>query len=92
MAMRNLTVTFHTNVYSEKSNQSRRGFEFPTRLATLLGWKRGKSFVLALTVAKPSGEVVFHGLAPFTSGTEIRDRRLEYGEPIRVTACAAPPG
>jgi hypothetical protein len=93
--MRNLAVTFHANVYSKKSDQSRKGFEFPEKLAEQLGWKKGKRFTLALTITKPSGEVVFHDLASFTSGTEIREarifRNLEHGEEIRVTAYS-PPG
>jgi hypothetical protein len=94
MAIRNLTVTFHTKAYSKKSNQSRKGFEFPVSLARLLGWKKGKPFTLALTITKPSGEPVFHGLTSFTSGTEIRAANifddLEYDDPIKVTACNAP--
>jgi hypothetical protein len=38
MAMRNLTVTFHTNVYSKNW----KGFQFPEPLARLLGRKKGK--------------------------------------------------
>jgi hypothetical protein len=83
MAMRNLTVTFHTNVYSKNW----KGFEFPAPLARLLGHKKGKPLTLALTIAKTSGESVFHGLASFTSGTEIGKasilRNLEHGEEIR---------
>jgi hypothetical protein len=94
MAMRNLTVTFHTTVYSKKSEQSRKGFEFPKQLAKLLGWKKEERFTLALTITKPTGEVVFHDLAEFTSGTEIREVRifgnLDYDDEIRVTACNAP--
>ncbi len=94
MAMRNPTVTFHTTVYSKKSEQSRKGFEFPKHLAELLGKKKGKPFTLALTITRPSGEVVFHDLASTTSGTEIREARifdnLEYGDEIRVTACNPP--
>jgi len=88
--MRNLTATFHTNVYSKNW----KGFEFPAALARLLGYKKGKPFTLALMITKPSGETVFHGLASFTSGTEIGMasifRNLEHGEEIRVTACNAP--
>ena len=56
MAMRNLTVTFHTNVYSK----SWKGFQFPEPLARLLGRKKGQRFTLALTIEKLNGEVVFH--------------------------------
>lgn len=94
MAIRNLTVTFHTKVYSKKSKDSRKGFEFPASLARLLGWKRGKPFALALTIRNPSGEPVFHDLASFTSGTEIRAVHifddLDYDDLIQVTACNAP--
>jgi hypothetical protein len=90
MAMRNLTVTFHTNVYSKNW----KGFQFPAPLARLLGRKKGKRLTLALTITKPSGETVFHGPALLTSGTEIGMatifRNLQHGEEIRVTACAAP--
>jgi hypothetical protein len=92
--MRNLTVTFHTNVYSKKSGQSRKGFEFPKQVAKQLGWKSGKPFTLALTITKPSGEVVFHDLASFTSGTEIREarifRNLQHDDEIRVSAWNSP--
>jgi len=81
-------------VYAKKSNQSRKGFEFPTLLAELFGKKKGKPFALALTITRPTGEVVFHGLAPFTSGAEIREagifRDLDYDDEIRVTASKAP--
>lgn len=90
MAMRNLTVTFHTNVYSKNW----KGFQFPEPLARLLGRKKGKRLTLALTIAKLTGEVVFHGVASLTSGTEVGMasvfRNLEHGEEIRVTACKAP--
>jgi hypothetical protein len=90
MAMRNLTVTFHTNVYSKNW----KGFQFPAALARLFGRKKGKKLSLALTITKPSGEPVFHGLASLTSGTEIGMasifRNLEHGEEIRVTACNVP--
>jgi hypothetical protein len=49
---------------------------------------------VALTITKSSGEIAFHGLAPFTSGTGIGRasifRSLEHGEEIRVTASKAP--
>jgi len=48
MAMRNLTVTFHTNVYSKNW----KGFQFPSPLARLLGRKKGKKLTLALTKYK----------------------------------------
>lgn len=50
--MRNLIATFYTNVYSKKSNQSRKGFQFPKELAELFGWKRGRKFRLPLTITK----------------------------------------
>jgi len=91
MAMRNLTVTFHTNIYSKNW----KGFQFPAPLARLLGRKKGKKLTLALTITKSSGEPVFHGLASLTSGTEIGMasifRNLEHGEEIRITACNVPP-
>ena len=90
MAIRNLIVTFHTNVYSKNW----KGFQFPAPLARLLGRKKGKKLTLALTITKPTGETVFHGPASLTSGTEIGMasifRSLEHGEEIRVTACNAP--
>jgi hypothetical protein len=92
MPMRNLTVTFHTNIYSKKSARSKKGFQFPKELFKLFRFRRHGS--VALVITRTSGEAVFHGLGNFTSGTEITKaaifRDLDFDEEIRVTASCPP--
>jgi len=81
-----VTITFDTKVYSKS-----KGFQFPVPYARGLGWVRGKPFSVALQITKfSSGEPVFRGTVPFSSGSEITSRavfrRLEIGDAIRVTA------
>jgi hypothetical protein len=54
----------------------------------------GASSRVRTTSSGLTGEVIFHGLAALTSGTEggmaSIFRNLQHGEEIRVTACKAP--
>lgn len=86
-----VAVTFDARVYSKRSAQSRKGFEFPISLARAFGWRRGKPLSVDLWIARlSSGDLVSSGTFPFVSGTEIRDpdlfQNVEFGESIRVTA------
>src|ERR1700722_4792775 len=95
MAIRNLTVTFHTDVREWKGKPRKKGFNFPKALAQAFGKKsRKKQLTLHLVITKPSnppGEPAFEGRARLVSGTEITRpkifRQLKKGEEIRVKAC-----
>ena len=56
MTARNMSVTFHTDVYKRKP-----WFQVPRSVARLLGVKSGD--VLAVGISKPDGELNYHGLA-----------------------------
>jgi hypothetical protein len=87
MTARNISVTFHTDVHN-----SRPWFQVPRAIARLLGVKSGD--VLAVDLSKPSGELIYHGLAKLESGTEIVhiSHILKRGAEIRVTVCLPPEG
>jgi len=89
MKARNISVTFHVDVYN-----SRPWFQVPKQIVRLLGLKSGR--VIAVSVSTPEGELLYHGLANLHSGTEIYDahisKRLTKGEEIRVTASRPPEG
>jgi hypothetical protein len=91
--MRNLVVTFDTNLYSKKSKESKKGFQFPKILAKAFGYRPGKKLTLDLAItrlSKLSGKPVFEDRARLTSGAEVTTPKifhdLEFGEEIRVIA------
>jgi len=94
MAIRNLTVTFHTDVREWKSKPPRRGFNFPKALAQAFGKKKGEGLTLDVRIENSSGEV-FDGRALLVSSTEMTTpkifRNLKKGEEIRVKACNPQP-
>lgn len=89
MIVRNLTVTFDTNVWP---NSKRKGFFFPKSLAVAFGKKRDEGLSLDLKIAKTSepSRTIFGGSALLVSETEITTPRiflkLDAGDEIRVTA------
>ena len=85
MLVRNMSVTFHTDVYKTKP-----WFHIPKSVARLLGVKSGD--VLAVGISKPDGELIYHGLAKMDSGTEMLHigKILKRGAEIRVTVSRPP--
>jgi hypothetical protein len=87
MKARNISVTFYTDVYD-----SRPWFQIPQAIAKVLGLKSGD--VIALSISKPKGELLYHGLAHMGSGKEIYrtyvSKRLKKGQEIRVTVSRPP--
>jgi hypothetical protein len=95
MAIRDLTVTFHTDVREWRGKSPRRGFNFPKELAQAFGKKPGEGLTLHLTIESSSGEPVFDDRALLVSGNEITKpkifRNLNRGEEILVKACDPKP-
>ncbi len=91
MAIRNLTVTFETNVREWKGNPPKKGFNFPKALAQAFGKKAGEGLTLDVRIENSSGKLVFDEPALLVSGTEITTPRifrdLKKDEEIRVKAC-----
>lgn len=89
MNARNISVTFHVDVYD-----SRPWFQVPRAIAKVLGVKSGNA--IAVTISTPKGELLYHDLATLGSGTEIYQaqigRRLRKGQEIRVTVSRPPDG
>jgi hypothetical protein len=87
MKARNISVTFHLDVYD-----SRPWFQIPTAIAKLLNLKSGD--VIAVSITTPRGELLYHGLANMGSGKEIYrsyvSTRLKKGKEIRVTVSRPP--
>ena len=85
MLARNMSVTFHTDVYKTKP-----WFHIPKSVARLLGVKSGD--VLAVGITKPDGELIYHGLAKMDSGSELLQigKILKRGAEIRVTVSRPP--
>jgi hypothetical protein len=82
---RNMSVTFHTDVYKTKP-----WFHIPKSVARLLSVKSGD--VLAVGISKPDGELIYHGLAKMDSRTEMLHigKILRRGDEIRVTVSHPP--
>src|SRR5258706_14315093 len=89
MKARNISVTFHIDVYDSKP-----WFQIPQAIAKLLSLKSGD--VIAVSISTPKGEPLYHGLANMGSGREIYrsyvSKRLKKGEDIRVTVSRPPVG
>jgi hypothetical protein len=101
MNRNDLTVGFHVEAY-----KSKRGLELPREIARLLrvhsqskkcrlpGAKCNHSHRVALRIASLSNGVLFHGIAPLASGTEITDKAackgIKPGEQLYVTAGLPP--
>jgi hypothetical protein len=87
MKARNISVTFHVDVYD-----SRPWFQVPTAAAKLINLK--SKDVIAVSIGTPKGELLFHGLAKMGSGKEIYrsyvSTRLKKGKEIRVTVSRPP--
>jgi|SRR5579864_5749781 len=87
MAARNFSVSFHTDVYD-----SRPWFQIPRAVTRLLGVKSGDP--IAVGISKPTGEMIYHGLAKIDSGTEIYmahiGKLLTKGAEIRVSVSRTP--
>ena len=91
MPPRVLSVTFAVDTY-----ESKQGLNVPKDIVALLGLKSDNNDRdIALTVASPTGNIVFHGIGRLTSGTEICSgdaiKNLPLHERVIVTA-SRPPG
>jgi hypothetical protein len=79
--------SLHINAYPGS-----RGFQFPAQLAALLGLKSPDE--IAMTVMRPSGDLLFHGITQLSSGTEITSVEVcgdvQPGEELRITASRPP--
>lgn len=87
MKARNISATFHVDVYDSKP-----WFQVPRAITKLLELKSNS--VIAISISRPDGELLFHGLASMGSGTEIYrvyvSKKLKKGEEIRVTVSRPP--
>jgi hypothetical protein len=87
MKARNTSVTFHVDVYDSKP-----WFQVPRAITKLLELK--SNTVIAISISRPNGELLYHGLARMGSGTEIYrayvSKKLKKGEEIRVTVSRPP--
>ena len=87
MKARNISVTFHIDVYD-----SRLWFQIPQAIAKMLGLKSGD--VIAVSISTPKGKLLYHGLAQMGSGKEIYrayvSKRLKKGQEIIVTVSRLP--